>query len=226
MTTSFRAPRRVSAYWPPLRFVVLALLMLHGCDASRSEPDGEDGTPSGSLPGSPPGGVALPEAPGADSAGDTAAIVGDTGAALAVDGEGLRIFLLPSGTSRPLPFGTPDDETRRVVASVLEGPPPAVHLNEECRLEIAVWDSGLTLSFSEDRFVGWFVGSTDGRFTTVSGIGVGSTRSELEDSYAVDVFTSSLGTEFSAGGIAGLLHSPEPDARVTHLWAGQNCIAR
>jgi len=229
--TPLRAPHRLTAPRPRLRFLALAAIVtlvavvLQGCDASRSEP-GAEHHPSGSLPGPPPGGGDLAESPGSDSSGPAAAVVADTGAVLAVDGEGLRIFLLPSGASRPLPFGTAADETRRVVASVLGGSPPETHLNDDCRLAIATWDGGLTLSFSGDRFVGWFIGSSDGRLTTASGVGVGSTRSELDDSYAVDVFTSSLGTEFSAGGMAGILLSPEPDARVTHLWAGENCIAR
>jgi hypothetical protein len=42
----------------------------------------------------------------------------------------------------------------------------------------------------------------------------------------VRVFQSTLGTEFSAGGIAGLLESAGPQARIVALWAGMVCIAR
>jgi hypothetical protein len=62
--------------------------------------------------------------------------------------------------------------------------------------------------------------------TTVSGIGLGSTRAELEAAYDAEVAPSSLGIEFHAGGLAGLLDSSRPDARVVSLWAGLACVAR
>lgn len=54
----------------------------------------------------------------------------------------------------------------------------------------------------------------------------GSTRAELEAAYATRVFESTLGTEFSAGSLQGLLESPRADARVMSLWAGTTCILR
>ena len=62
--------------------------------------------------------------------------------------------------------------------------------------------------------------------TTASGIGLGSTRAALESAYAARVSRSTLGMEFVAGGIAGLLASDHPAAPITHLWAGQVCLAR
>lgn len=37
---------------------------------------------------------------------------------------------------------------------------------------------------------------------------------------------STLGTEFTAGGLAGLLDGTGARARITHLWAGASCAMR
>jgi hypothetical protein len=60
----------------------------------------------------------------------------------------------------------------------------------------------------------------------MSGIGPGSTRAELEAVYEVEVEPTSLGIEFSAGGIGGLLDGESPDARITAMWAGVTCLFR
>jgi ribosomal protein L27 len=43
---------------------------------------------------------------------------------------------------------------------------------------------------------------------------------------AVTIEDSTLGIEFSAGDLSGLLSSREPDGEITNLWAGTTCIAR
>ena len=75
------------------------------------------------------------------------------------------------------------------------------------------------------RFVGWSLprGST---LTTAAGVGPGSTWDELIAAHAATRRESTLGTELTAGDLAGLLDSDAPDATVLHLWAGENCIAR
>lgn len=144
---------------------------------------------------------------------------------LAVDGDGLRLFDASSGSARPLPFGLPRAEVVRIMTRVLEAEPRETGENEECGVRYVNWDQGITLHFARDDFVGWSL--RDGsRFTTASGIGLGSTRAELDSSYDAEVFTSSIGEEFVAGGMAGILDSSSPDARVQHLWAGVSCIAR
>lgn len=157
----------------------------------------------------------VPAGPGADST-----------ILLAVEGEGLRLFDASSGSSRPLPFGLSEAEVMRIVTRALEAEPYETGGNVECGVRYANWAEGITLRFTtRDGFVGWSL--RDGsRFTTASGIGLGSTRAELESSYDAEVFASSIGEEFVAGGMAGILDSPSPDARVQHLWAGVSCIAR
>lgn len=180
--------------------------------------------------------VATSASPVVDSSATTATPVADSGAVLALDGEGLRVFVLPSGSARLVPFGEP---RRKVVALVIRlrgGRDPEMAANRECNATVASWPSSqLQLWFTpepESRFVGWSVGgrapadSTIPRLTTPSGIGLGSTRAALESVYVVRVARSSLGVEFSTGGLAGLLASVRGDAPIRNLWAGQVCLAR
>ncbi len=162
--------------------------------------------------------------------------VADSGAALALDGEGLRVFLLPSGSSRLVAFGEARSTVVAAVSRLRGGVQPDVAENLECRATVATWPaSGLQLWFSSDsaaRFIGWSLGgraptdSTAPTLTTPSGIGLGSTRAALDSVYAARVARSSLGVEFTAGGIAGILASTRADATIQNLWAGQVCLAR
>ena len=96
---------------------------------------------------------------------------------------------------------------------------------------MATWPNGLTLVAQEGRFVGWglFPGAgtgIDDDLGTMAGIAPGSTRGELESAYAAKVSETTLGTEFIAGGLSGLLDGPGPRASITTLWAGTNCAFR
>jgi hypothetical protein len=42
----------------------------------------------------------------------------------------------------------------------------------------------------------------------------------------VTIEDSTLGIEFSAGGMSGLLSMRESSGEITNLWAGVTCIAR
>ena len=175
-------------------------------------------------------------APVADSGARAAAPVADSGAVLALDGDGLRVFVVPSGSARVIPFGESRPVVVATVSRLRHGRHPQMAANRDCRATVATWPaSGLQLWFTPDpeaRFVGWSVGgrapadSTIPRLTTPSGIGLGSTRAALESVYVVRVARSSLGVEFSTGGLAGLLASERADAPIRNLWAGQVCLAR
>lgn len=142
--------------------------------------------------------------------------------------DGLSV-MLQSGAARHLAFGMPQESTLRAVASAV-GEPTSRRTEEECPggpLEIAEFDGGLTLSFGDGRFIGWDLNSReDGRYTTAAGIGLGSTRQQLENAIAIEVEQSSLGHEFHSGQLSGLLGSPAPSGKVTALWAGTTCIFR
>src|SRR5690606_41914311 len=94
-----------------------------------------------------------------------------------------------------------------------------------CAAEYASWDGNVTAWFSDDRFIGWFL-RDDTAITTAAGIGIGSTRADLESAHQAEVMDSSLGVEFYSGGLARLLSSAAPDGTIEALWWGMACIAR
>jgi hypothetical protein len=152
-----------------------------------------------------------------------------TAAHVALDGEGIRMVSAPTGSARLLAFGSPSAQAIAAVSQVY-GAPIDRATNRDCgagAMEFVGFRDGMMLNVQDERLVGWTVrpGSTAGP-TTMSGIGLGATRAQLESVYAATIRQSSIGTEFSAGGIAGVLASAAPDARITDIWAGLNCIAR
>ncbi len=193
--------------------LALALAVLLGA-CGDSPPDAADGAAAAPL----------------DTVAINAAAGTDSGPAprgrLALDGEGLRVFTVPSGSARPIPFGTPAAEVVRMLTLVQEWAPLEQGENLDCGARFATWPNGLTTYFMRDEFVGWASRDTTGVLTTASGIGVGSTRRELEDVYAAEIAPSTLGLEFTAVGLAGILASDSPDARIENLWAGAACVAR
>ena len=149
---------------------------------------------------------------------------------LALDPDGLRWFLPPNGAARPLAFGTTQADVlvsvERVRGDATEG------TNEDCGagpVQYANWKDGLSLVFQKGRFAGWGLDSrAKGRITTADGIGIGTTRAQLDDAIGppLEVRQTSLGTEFSAGQYHGLFDGLEAKARITDMWAGVSCVAR
>lgn len=146
---------------------------------------------------------------------------------LALDGEGLRLFNAVSGASRLLAFGLPRTELIDALSRALQSRPVREADVEDCGARTAAWSNGLQVWFTQERFSGWSVQASDARLTTASGIGPGTTRRELDSAYNIALVPdSTLGTEFTAGALAGLLASGAPGATITNLWAGNTCIAR
>lgn len=147
--------------------------------------------------------------------------------ALAIEGDGLRLIDPQTGSARPLAFGM--DWRSALAALASRGPPRTGHM-EECGagpLDYAKWDDGFTLYAQDGAFMGWFADTqAAGRLSTASGIGPGSTRAELDSAYAAEVFESTLGTEFLAGDLGGLLDGTGKQATITALWAGLGCSFR
>jgi hypothetical protein len=132
-------------------------------------------------------------------------------------------------TSRRAAFGMSRAEVLRILAPAL-GNPIEEGDSQECgagTLGFATFREGLGLYFEDGKFAGWDLdGSDGGRFFIPAGVGIGSTRAKLEAASPVKVEDSTLGIEFSAGGISGLLSARDPAGQITNLWAGVTCIAR
>lgn len=200
----------------PSIFRLLALtLIISACGDVPANAGSAGATVSDSAPGPA---VQVSPAPSSDRPAADSAF-------LALEGEGLRAFLASTGSARPLPFGTPSADALAFLSAVLRTEPVEQGVNVDCAAEYATWENGLTAWFALERFAGWSVGRGS-PLTTVDGIGLGATRSELEDAYDPVITRSSLGEEFAAGGLAGLLESSAPDARIQHLWSGHTCVAR
>ena len=150
---------------------------------------------------------------------------------LTLDAGGVRVINTTTGNTRVVPFGMNENEAIPILTT-LKGKPNQRGTNSECGagpLGFSTWSDGLTLYFSNGRFAGWFV---DGRkknaqqLQTMAGVGVGSSATQLNQAYAVKIIQSSLGTEFSAGNLSGLLSGGKPTDRVTDMWSGTTCIFR
>lgn len=149
--------------------------------------------------------------------------------ALALAPDGLTV-VLDSGATRHANFGLGRGVIVPMVSATL-GKATGTHRNEDCGqgpMEMVNFKGGLTTYYIDDKFVGWDVdGDAKGGYTTMNGIGVGSTLKELRGAFGdVEVDTGSLGDEFTAGDLGGLLTSLKPDAKISFIWAGSTCQFR
>lgn len=160
--------------------------------------------------------------PAADPAGPS-----DADGGLAIEGEGLRLFD-DSGAARAIPFGTPQATAIAAVTASVGGAAPEVTTNDECGAgptQFAEFSNGLQLLFQGGTFQGWFI--DEAGLTTVDGVGVGTTRTDLNGSRTVEIDTdSTLGVEFSAGELGGFLTDATPAGTVSSLYAGLTCFFR
>lgn len=203
------------------RFALAAMLMLGAC--TQAEPSANGSTandPAASATGSTAS-AAVSEAPA--NAGPQTSLL------LSLAPDGLRLVDGDSGKTYPIDFGTPEKDTLdRVVkargAVVDQGD------NDECGagpLSYANFDGNVALLFQDGKFAGWSLNEGgDTKVTTMTGIGLGSTRKALAAAYETKVEDSTIGTEFLAGGFSGLLDGKGDAAKITDIWAGVTCIAR
>jgi len=208
--------KRINALLISLSVASLFLLQSHHSDAT---------TPPNSTP-------ELASAAYTTTTGQKLAQAKTKRAVLALDSEGLRVVNPANGTTRLLAFGMKETDVATIITNI-RGKMVERGKNQECGagpLGFTRWGGGLTLWFEKERFAGWFV---DGRqqnaankLTTIAGIGTGSTRAQLNKVYTTKVFQSTLGTEFSAGQLGGLLSGTKPSDRVTSLWSGVTCLFR
>jgi hypothetical protein len=154
--------------------------------------------------------------------------------AISLDGEGLRFVDKASGKASLLAFGVPRAQAETALANVA-GREDDRSVNEECGagvMEFTRYDA-MTLNFQDGKFAGWFLGNEPGAgsYSTMSGIGIGTTRAKAAESVAViDVEDSTLGEEFTIGTgdkvIGGMFAAPGDAAKIDALFAGANCFFR
>lgn len=141
------------------------------------------------------------------------------------------IFELSNGdnTTKDIPFGSAVISAQNLISSYL-GEPRETVLHEECDggpIAITTWENGFNISDIEGEFVGWGsqYDTPSADMKTLDGVGIGSSRSVLGEDVQVDE-NSSLGIEFYTDNLAGSLSSTEPDALITSLRVGINCVIR
>lgn len=166
--------------------------------------------------------VAAPEAPVVNAATPAARPL------LNLASDGLSLVDPESGSTRHVEFGTAQYQTTQMIGSAL-GNFTGQAENPECGagpLTSFDYPGGLTLFFQEGKFAGWDLDGQGG-YSTANGIAIGTTRTELGESGSeVTVEESSIGHEFAAGELYGLLSDPGATGKVTNLWAGTTCIFR
>lgn len=152
---------------------------------------------------------------------------------------GIQIVNEQNGSSREISFGIDLNQMIEIVSKVLEMKPRSLGINQECGagpLQMASWNNGLTLVFQQKnsqinwQFAGWYMGDSPGsaiKLTTMAGIGIGSSRAEMESAYVVEVNKTTLGHEFStSSGLYGIFDGSGKDANITSLWSGVSCNFR
>ncbi|OWP64096.1 hypothetical protein CDA63_05030 [Hymenobacter amundsenii] len=216
-----------------LLLVPLLISLLAGCQP------GSDAAQSSPITATAPSAMPGPAQPTQSAASpDT---VSASPQLLALTSNALQLVSQPTGSTREIPFGMPQRELMAIIGKVLQAEPKSVGINTECGagpLKMASWSNGLTLVFQQNKaraarewqFVGWYAGAASGatpKVATMAGVGIGSTRAELEGAYVIKVFESTLGQEFSTtSGLYGLLDGPGKEAVITSLWSGTSCNFR
>ncbi|MEY2438280.1 MAG: hypothetical protein QOF97_3116 [Acidimicrobiaceae bacterium] len=137
-------------------------------------------------------------------------------------------FVIGAST-RNLNFGSDKAAVMTALQSA-EGAPRSVDTGSLCedgsgRVFDTVLYDGLSVYFLNATLSGWRVSKT--QFTTLDGVGPGSTLTQLRAAFAeVKVTDSSLGVEWSAGTLGGVLSGKSDDSIVGEMFAGDLCIIR
>jgi hypothetical protein len=202
----------------PVKTYPIALLAIVLLAACGSEPS-EDAAPAGA-----PDSAAAPAAATTDTA-PSAPAPADTQRAVVLAPDAVEIT---GAGARRIAFGESQASALAGVTAVLGGPAEQ-GTQPECGagpLDYANYGAGLQLQFQDGKFVGWFA-NEGSALRTAAGIGPGSTRAQLKAAYpAATVAETSLGQEFTAGDLYGVLTDATDAGKVQVMFAGINCIFR
>lgn len=194
--------------------VLLAAFLLAACGSESGSADGGAPDSTRAAAPAPDSAPAATPAPAAPSAARTIVLAPD----------GLEL----TGGAEKLAFGGPRVGALAAVGGVL-GEPKQQGAQEECPagpLYQAQYAAGLQVVFQDSGFVGWSAdeGST---FRTAAGIGPGSTVAQLKAAYpAATIEETSLGMEFAASDLYGIVTDSTAAGQVQMMFAGTNCIFR
>jgi hypothetical protein len=128
-------------------------------------------------------------------------------------------------------FYEADQTTVTDALQALLGSPTGEEQDLDCGpgpLDSTSW-AGFTAYFADGTLTGWYLQDpAPADLTTADGIGLGTRRAELEESFGeMEVEETSIGIEFfTDSGLAGTLSDDAADATVEVVWAGESCIAR
>jgi hypothetical protein len=195
-------------------FLAVPVALAASCEAEQATPQNSVSAVTGAAAADANGSVSDAEAAEVD---------------LRLASGGLLATQTSSTPGRTLAFGMPREEAVGAVASIL-GPATGEGSNEECGAGPMQFTSfgTLSLNFQQGAFVGWSLRGPPRTpaLRSAAGLGIGTPRDQImgEGQGPLQVSETSLGTQFDAAGILGLLSGPEPDATVTSIWAGTNCI--
>ena len=193
--------------------------------ATTSPASSEPTTGPSSEPAASPSSAAPSEPATSESESEAGAFEG----AVVLEPDGIGI-LTDEDSITHFTFGQADLATTAPALESQLGPATSEEDLEECGpgpLHSVSWP-GLTIYFQEDTLEGWYVQAGGSEvFTTLEGIGLGSTRVDLEAAFAdLTVEESTIGIEWSGGGMAGILTEDSAEGEVEVIWSGLNCIAR
>lgn len=158
---------------------------------------------------------------------------------LALTSDALQLVNSETGSTTQIVFGKPLEQMVETLNKVLDSKVASIGVNSECGagpLKMAVWKNGLNIVFKAQKstgdwqFAGWYLGKPSDNLKglqTMAGIGIGSTRQEMESAYSIKLTKTSLGHEFStSGGLYGILDGTRNDSKITDMWSGLTCIFR
>ncbi|HST58893.1 MAG TPA: hypothetical protein VLK84_09400 [Longimicrobium sp.] len=201
------------------RCLLLAVLLLAAC-GSEGGADARSSADSAAVPAT--------SASGADSAAAPPPAAPEPAPrTIVLAPDGLELAGGAGGAAK-LAFGGPRAGALAAVSGVL-GEPREQGAQEECPagpLYQAQYAAGLQVVFQDSAFVGWSAGEGS-TFRTASGIGPGSTVAQLKAAYpAATVEETSLGMEFAASELYGIVTDSTAAGQVQMMFAGTNCIFR
>ena len=138
---------------------------------------------------------------------------------------GLSVTTLESTNATELSFGDSMTDVSTTLEAVLGESVGRIE-DTECGLLLNAWEDNLMTVEKDNQFVGWAVQRSDSgsTYTTADGLGIGSTRKQLEAISELESKKEGDHSEFeTANGYKGGLNGGTPDAVIYTFSAGESC---